>query len=47
MKLEKLGPVAPKEFWSKGAHLVLSVANVLPLSERRNCNYDVLLQKLG
>jgi hypothetical protein len=31
MKLEKLGPVGPQEFWSAGARLGLSAANLLPL----------------
>ncbi len=31
MKLEKLGPVGPEEFWSAEDLIVLSAANVLPL----------------
>jgi len=45
MKLKKLGPVGPEEFCSKGAQLVLIVANVLPLSERRNCDYGEFAAK--
>ncbi|SRR5260370_39564718 len=47
MKLEKLGPVGPEELCCKGAQLVFSAANVLPPSERRNCNYDEFAEKLG
>jgi hypothetical protein len=36
MKLEKLGPVGPKEFWSARAQLVRSVSNVLSFSETMN-----------
>jgi hypothetical protein len=45
MKLEKLGPVGAEEFSNKGARRVLSVANALLLSERRNCYYDVFAAK--
>lgn len=47
MKLEKLGPVGPEVFWSVVAKVVLNVENVVLLSERRNGNYDELLQTLG